>query len=485
MVNEIPIIPAIIETDEHGSLINSLPREFQTLYTYINKIYNDLNAAVTNIKVEVKKLNERYDDKEIVDKHGADSALNELNGRCLNLEETIKNITNQQIPNLKLKKSDYVRHDTLNKIIGNLENREKENLGDVNRIVRENLTNANKQHKQFLDFKIEIERNVTPIVDTVNNNYIKGNSNPTINTDKFVENSKLLETKQELSLMIKKNRDDMFNYINSIVDKSQEGQSNDKRSKHTKEIRNMNLKNNLETLASYDSTGIENMVHDEQKDSPIKIDCDVLFLTDSNLYRMDCSINYGTNCQKFKCPLIKDVLNIIENGTCDKNVDCVYIQCGTNDLDHEDVESISYRLSDIADKAKQKFKDAKIVISSILPRKDKKNEVDRLNKYLSDLCDVTKRVKFMENLMITEDMLRDRKHLDDLGFKILLTNIRYNIFGKIKVRKNSSKYGQKKRANGYNSYGSGRYGYDNYEVNGYGLYGSGRYGNNNYEDNNR
>ena len=57
----------------------------------------------------------------------------------------------------------------------------------------------------------------------------------------------------------------------------------------------------------------------------------------------------------------------------------------------------------------------------------------------------------MENVTITEDMLRigDRKHVNDIGFKILLANIRYNIFGKLpKFRKNPT-YGQNARRDGF------------------------------------
>ena len=124
-----------------------------------------------------------------------------------------------------------------------------------------------------------------------------------------------------------------------------------------------------------------------------------------------------TACQRIKCPLIKDVLEVIENGKCEKPISCVFIQCGTNNLDHEDVDSVSYHLSNVIDKVKQNFKEAKIVISSILPRRDKNNEIERLNKFLANVCDVARRVKFMENLEINEEMLQDRKHLNDLGFK--------------------------------------------------------------------
>ena len=78
--------------------------------------------------------------------------------------------------------------------------------------------------------------------------------------------------------------------------------------------------------------------------------------------------------------------------------------------------SVSFRLSDLIDKIKHKFGDAKVIISSILPRKDKHKEVTSLNEYLLNLCDTTRQVKFMENLEISSDMLRNQKHLNDTGF---------------------------------------------------------------------
>lgn len=159
-------------------------------------------------------------------------------------------------------------------------------------------------------------------------------------------------------------------------------------------------------------------------------------------------MNYGSVCQQVKCPLIKDVLSVIQDATIKKKVSWVYIQCGTNDLEHEEVESVTYNLSDVIDKVKQKFDNAKIVISSLLPRRDKQSEVALVNDYLSTLCDVTKLVKLMENVTITEDMLHidDKKHVNDIGFKILLANIRYNIFGKLPKFRKNPKYA---RRNGF------------------------------------
>ena len=79
-----------------------------------------------------------------------------------------------------------------------------------------------------------------------------------------------------------------------------------------------------------------------------------------------------------------------------------------------------------------------------------------LNNYLYDLCDGLKNVKLMENIAITDKMLRDRKHLNNEVFKKLLANIRYNLFGKIptfrpKKTAKSLNYNQQFNRNGYDS----------------------------------
>ena len=60
----------------------------------------------------------------------------------------------------------------------------------------------------------------------------------------------------------------------------------------------------------------------------------------------------------------------------------------------------------------------------------------------------------MEHYEISEDMLRDRKHLNDFGFKKLLTNIRYNIFGKIPTFRKNSRHRRNDR--GFGEFG-GKY----------------------------
>ena len=60
----ISIIPAILETDQNGDLKNPISHELQSVYTYINKIYHDLNSMLTEIKSEVRP--NKIDDEDSV-----------------------------------------------------------------------------------------------------------------------------------------------------------------------------------------------------------------------------------------------------------------------------------------------------------------------------------------------------------------------------------------------------------------------------------
>ena len=70
----------------------------------------------------------------------------------------------------------------------------------------------------------------------------------------------------------------------------------------------------------------------------------------------------------------------------------IFIHCGTNNIEHNDPEVISDGLINLARVIKKKYKDVKIIISSLLPR-DKANSqklslVIATNIYLKEACNV-------------------------------------------------------------------------------------------------
>ena len=114
----------------------------------------------------------------------------------------------------------------------------------------------------------------------------------------------------------------------------------------------------------------------------------------------------------------------------------VYIQCGTNDLERTDyrVENLINRLKNIINLLSSNvLRDGgEIVISSILPRSDNIEKVNVLNNSLTTLARSNSLfLRIMNNSNISAKMLTDKKHLNFTGFRTLLANIRFTLFGNL------------------------------------------------------
>ena len=166
------------------------------------------------------------------------------------------------------------------------------------------------------------------------------------------------------------------------------------------------------------------------------IDCEVLFLTDSNLHRMNANImNHGTKATKLFCPMWKDIEYVTSNSEIKRKPKQIYIQTLTNDIEREDFEvgdmctrikNVLTNLKDVIDE-----EEGEVIISSLCPRSDEMDKVEAMNKALKCLVRNFPYVKFMEQRNIEISMLKDRKHLDREGFTTLLANIRFALFGKL------------------------------------------------------
>ena len=112
------------------------------------------------------------------------------------------------------------------------------------------------------------------------------------------------------------------------------------------------------------------------------------------------------------------------------NTYCIFIHCGTNNIGHNDPEVISDGLINLARVIKKKYKDVKIIISSLLPR-DKANSQKRslviaTNIYLKEACNVNS-FSFVEldsgwivgnsrNMLLFKN---DHPHLTKFGYEKL------------------------------------------------------------------
>ena len=98
--------------------------------------------------------------------------------------------------------------------------------------------------------------------------------------------------------------------------------------------------------------------------------------------------------------------------------------------------------ADVIFKLKTLCPNSKIIVLSLLPRKEipLKITITSINDFLLGVCCNTKKLQFMKNVNIKQYMLVDKKHVDDNGFKTLLSNIRLPSLERTPRYKNYEKY---------------------------------------------
>ena len=115
-----------------------------------------------------------------------------------------------------------------------------------------------------------------------------------------------------------------------------------------------------------------------------------VFITDSNLAKVNTSImNHGSSCAKYFCPTLPHIEDLLNNVLISKEPNVIFIHCGTNHLGNSNFceETLQNQFSDILEKIKTTCPNAKIIISSILPRQEHhlQNYIQSINDFYVDV----------------------------------------------------------------------------------------------------
>ena len=112
----------------------------------------------------------------------------------------------------------------------------------------------------------------------------------------------------------------------------------------------------------------------------IKVSSQYLILAVSNLMRINPNIlNKGSTCQKAFCPTPTHLLTCLDHAnscldhvTVEKQPERVLLHCGINGLDKLDflVENFENNFVEVITKLRKKFPSSKLIIASILPRRE-------------------------------------------------------------------------------------------------------------------
>ena len=146
-------------------------------------------------------------------------------------------------------------------------------------------------------------------------------------------------------------------------------------------------------------------------------------------------LNKGSKCTSYFCPTLFHVEDLLSKLTILKQPRTIFLHCGTNHINSHlpGMDWIEDYFIRTIHKLKEMFPGARIILSSLLPRKTTYHNgvVLKLNDFLHGVSCSTGNVYFMRNLNIKRYMLVDEKHINEEGFNQLVNNLRFTIFGKI------------------------------------------------------
>ena len=156
-----------------------------------------------------------------------------------------------------------------------------------------------------------------------------------------------------------------------------------------------------------------------------------LLLTDSNGRCIDAKrFVPKEGVQRHTCYTLADVETFTKEAKIDSQPTKVLLQVGTNTLTQVDSGKVLKSMTETIDKVRERFPEARIYVSSFLPRNDNLHDMAMdVNKLLAEVIDDLKRVSYIDNINISKANLFDRLHLDTQGFYKFLWNLRFGMFG--------------------------------------------------------
>ena len=112
------------------------------------------------------------------------------------------------------------------------------------------------------------------------------------------------------------------------------------------------------------------------------------------------------------------------------NPKCIILHCGTNDLEKISCDKDLIQLYEITiEEIETKYNDCRIIVSGLLPRKDDLNKrAQTINKSIEEITNGKENLCYVTHTNISQDDLRDKKHLQKSSVKLFAKNIKAAFF---------------------------------------------------------
>jgi hypothetical protein len=155
-----------------------------------------------------------------------------------------------------------------------------------------------------------------------------------------------------------------------------------------------------------------------------------IILCDSNGRFLQPNILCPDSTTKYiRCPTLSKAQEILNDETL-PNPNTLIIHTGTNDLEHQKSNHhLLLKYKEILKTIKEKYPNCRILISSLLPRKDTLNQrAHDINNNLQEIVGKSPNTVLVEHKNIHKDDLHDKKHLNQHGVKIFAMNIKASYY---------------------------------------------------------
>ena len=159
----------------------------------------------------------------------------------------------------------------------------------------------------------------------------------------------------------------------------------------------------------------------------------IVLLIDSNGKFIDTSkFNPRDETCKIFCPTIPSVMKTLSEFDLGKPSHIV-IHVGTNDIEHNSVDSCHTLFKGMIQLAATKYPTSKILISSLVVRDDNKEPArTELNSKLGSLCLPYPNIQLVNNEGIPKAYLHDNKHLKRRNIGVLVANLKDAMYNRIR-----------------------------------------------------
>ena len=180
------------------------------------------------------------------------------------------------------------------------------------------------------------------------------------------------------------------------------------------------------------STPAETKKRKEPSYKERSVKTDNVILIDSNGKGIDPSrMHKSESCERFTCYTLEHVQQFLNEVTITKQPKRLLLHVGTNDVDHGSADEIADKFGRTLTLIREKMPETRILVSRILRRKRSdhplKETIQSLNDKLVTICDNHSRTLSFSNDNVNK--FYDDKHVDSDGFRVLVGNFKFVLFG--------------------------------------------------------